>query len=61
MEYTIAKKHHLIGQADILPECSDLPSIGSPEGERCIRLGIPTTVQVSPGTLSYFNFNHNIF
>ncbi len=52
MEYTIAKKHHLIGQADILPECSDLPPIGSPEGKRCIRLGIPNTVQVSPGTFS---------
>lgn len=47
MEYAIAKKHHLIGQADILPDCDDLPSIGSPEGERCIRLGIPNTVQVS--------------
>lgn len=63
MEYAIAKKHHLIGQADILPDCDDLPSIGSPEGERCIRLGIPNTVQVSHGMMlvlhqyeTYYNF-----
>src|SRR5699024_3886300 len=28
LEYTIAKKHPLIGKADILPACDDLPPIG---------------------------------
>lgn len=47
MEYTIAKKHPLIGQAHILPACEELPPIGSKESENCVRLGIPNTVQVS--------------
>ncbi|KAH9413899.1 Inactive tyrosine-protein kinase transmembrane receptor ror1 [Dermatophagoides pteronyssinus] len=46
MEYAIAKKHPLIGHQDILPECDDLPSIGSHEGQRCVRLGIPNTMPV---------------
>jgi receptor tyrosine kinase-like orphan receptor 1 len=49
MEYTIAKKHPLIGQAHILPACEELPPIGSKESENCVRLGIPNTVQVSHG------------
>ncbi|KAH9517899.1 Inactive tyrosine-protein kinase transmembrane receptor ror1 [Dermatophagoides farinae] len=47
MEYAIAKKHPLIGHQDILPECDDLPSIGSHEGQRCVRLGIPNTMPVA--------------
>jgi hypothetical protein len=52
MEYTIAKKHPLIGQAHILPACEELPPIGSKESENCVRLGIPNTVQVSHGMWS---------
>ncbi|CAG2162204.1 unnamed protein product, partial [Oppiella nova] len=47
IEYTIAKKHPLIGQKHILPACEELPPIGSKESENCVRLGIPNTVQVS--------------
>lgn len=58
MEYTIAKQHPLIGKADILPQCDELPSIGSREGENCLRLGIPNTVPVSHGNDSDF---HRLF
>ena len=50
MEHTIAKKHPLIGQAGLLPNCSQLPPIGTPESERCVRLGIPQTVQIDQST-----------
>lgn len=49
MEYTIAKKHPLIGQANILPTCDQLPPIGTKDGDNCIRLGIPNTVQIQHG------------
>ena len=49
MEYTIAKKHPLIGHAQILPTCEELPPIGSRESDNCIRLGIPNSVQVIHG------------
>ena len=54
IEYTIAKKHPLIGQKHILPECEELPPIGSKESENCVRLGIPNTVQVSHGMSKSF-------
>ncbi|KAH9366070.1 hypothetical protein HPB48_000512 [Haemaphysalis longicornis] len=41
MEYSIAKRHPLIGQQNILPVCEDLPPIGSPESDACLRLGVP--------------------
>ncbi|KAH6940978.1 hypothetical protein HPB50_011542 [Hyalomma asiaticum] len=41
MEYSIAKRHPLIGQQNILPVCEDLPPIGSPEAQSCLRLGVP--------------------
>ncbi|KAI1280314.1 Tyrosine-protein kinase transmembrane receptor ROR2 [Halotydeus destructor] len=47
MEYTIAKKHPLIGQkANLLPTCDQLPPAGSPEAASCLRLGVPNVVQV---------------
>ncbi|XP_054162008.1 inactive tyrosine-protein kinase transmembrane receptor ROR1-like isoform X2 [Oppia nitens] len=55
IEYTIAKKHPLIGQKQILPACEELPPIGSKESENCVRLGIPNTVQVSPEHTCYTN------
>ncbi|UXI17807.1 glutamate [NMDA] receptor [Sarcoptes scabiei] len=55
MEYTIAKKHPLIGHQDILPDCDDLPPIGSREGQRCVRLGIPNTISVSPDHNCYYD------
>ena len=50
MEYTIAKKHPLIGQSNILPTCEELPSAGSKDSVNCLRLGVPNVVQVIHGT-----------
>lgn len=49
MEYSIAKRHPLLGQQQILPVCEDLPPIGSKESETCMRLGIPNAVLVDRG------------
>ncbi|KFM72830.1 Tyrosine-protein kinase transmembrane receptor ROR1, partial [Stegodyphus mimosarum] len=46
MEYSIAKRHPLLGQQKILPVCEELPPVGSKESETCMRLGIPNTVLV---------------
>ena len=45
-EYVIAKKHPLIGQKDFLPTCADLPPSQWPDGEECIKLGVPNMVQI---------------
>ncbi|RWS13738.1 tyrosine-protein kinase transmembrane receptor ROR1-like protein [Dinothrombium tinctorium] len=47
MEYTIAKKHPLIGAQNILPTCEVLPSAGSKESHNCLRLGVPNIIQVA--------------
>ena len=49
MEYTIAKKHPLIGKQNILPTCEQLPPAGSKDSDTCIRLGVPNVVQVVHG------------
>lgn len=49
MEYTIAKKHPLIGKQNILPTCEELPPAGSKDSDNCIRLGVPNVVQVVHG------------
>lgn len=50
MEYTIAKKHPLIGQqSNLLTTCEQLPAAGSPDAANCLRLGVPNVVQVVPG------------
>nr|XP_042903811.1 inactive tyrosine-protein kinase transmembrane receptor ROR1 isoform X1 [Parasteatoda tepidariorum] len=46
MEYSIAKRHPLLGQQKILPVCEELPPVGSKESETCMRLGIPSAVIV---------------
>ncbi|XP_054714438.1 inactive tyrosine-protein kinase transmembrane receptor ROR1-like [Uloborus diversus] len=46
MEYSIAKRHPLLGQQQILPVCEDLPPVDSRESETCMRLGIPNAVVV---------------
>ncbi|KDR16037.1 Tyrosine-protein kinase transmembrane receptor ROR1, partial [Zootermopsis nevadensis] len=53
MEYAIAKRHPLIGQQLALPECGDLPAIGSPDSENCLKLGIPRPENVEPDELCY--------
>ncbi|XP_028969176.1 tyrosine-protein kinase transmembrane receptor Ror-like [Galendromus occidentalis] len=41
MEYSIAKRHPVIGPANILPDCKKLPERESREGAKCLALGIP--------------------
>lgn len=55
MEYAIAKRHPLIGQQLALPECGDLPAIGSPDSENCLKLGIPRPENVEPGNSLWFS------
>ncbi|CAL8125621.1 unnamed protein product [Orchesella dallaii] len=40
-EYALAKRHPLIGQQLAIPECAELPPLGSKESASCIRLGLP--------------------
>ncbi|XP_064477295.1 LOW QUALITY PROTEIN: tyrosine-protein kinase transmembrane receptor ROR2-like [Ornithodoros turicata] len=40
MEYSIAKRHPLIGQQNLLPVCEKLAPVGSPESASCLRLGV---------------------
>lgn len=54
MEYAIAKRHPLIGQQLSLPECRDLPAIGSLDSENCLKLGIPRPENVEPGRQNIF-------
>lgn len=53
MEYSIAKRHPVIGRANILPDCKKLPERNSPDGLNCLGLGIPlpTIIQLDEGTL----------
>ncbi|ESO86644.1 hypothetical protein LOTGIDRAFT_51609, partial [Lottia gigantea] len=39
-EYILAKRHPLIGDR-LLPDCSKLAGPGTPEGDDCIRIGVP--------------------
>ena len=49
LEYSIAKRHPLIGQQLGVPECVELPEVDSPESEDCLKLGIPRPENVEPG------------
>jgi len=40
-EYALAKRHPLIGQQLPIPECAELPPLGSKESVTCISLGLP--------------------
>ncbi|XP_078575242.1 inactive tyrosine-protein kinase transmembrane receptor ROR1-like isoform X3 [Branchiostoma floridae x Branchiostoma japonicum] len=51
-EYILAKTHHLIGEW-ILPDCSELPLIGTPESANCIRIGIPTMNHINRSHTCY--------
>ncbi|XP_069694421.1 tyrosine-protein kinase transmembrane receptor Ror-like isoform X3 [Periplaneta americana] len=52
-EYAIAKRHPLIGQQLALPECGDLPAVGSPDSENCLKLGIPMPDNIEPDEMCY--------
>ncbi|KAK3599901.1 hypothetical protein CHS0354_022480 [Potamilus streckersoni] len=40
-EYIVAKQHPLIDNT-VLPKCHELASRGTPDGDNCIRIGVPT-------------------
>nr|CAD7416628.1 unnamed protein product [Timema poppensis] len=54
LEYAIAKRHPLIGKQLVLPECGDLPAVGSRESKDCLMLGIPRPELAEPGDLCYW-------
>ncbi|CAG7786273.1 unnamed protein product, partial [Allacma fusca] len=45
-EYALAKRHPLIGQQLPIPECGELPPLGSTESATCIPLGLPHLTSV---------------
>ncbi|XP_022250578.1 inactive tyrosine-protein kinase transmembrane receptor ROR1-like [Limulus polyphemus] len=45
LEYSIAKRHPLIGLQNILPACEDLAPFGSETSLTCMRLGVPNSIQ----------------
>ena len=45
-ELAIAKSHPLIGHQMSLPECGELPAIGSLSSHNCVKLGIPGLEQL---------------
>ncbi|XP_076354950.1 inactive tyrosine-protein kinase transmembrane receptor ROR1-like isoform X2 [Tachypleus tridentatus] len=53
LEYSIAKRHPVIGKQNILPVCEDLSRVGSEESQNCVRLGVPDSVQVDPQQSCY--------
>lgn len=54
LEYTLAKKHSSIAQANILPSCDNLPAIESHQSNQCIRLGVPNAIHVTSGMIALF-------
>ena len=40
-ELAIAKRHPLLGHQMVLPDCEELPPIGTRESEQCVKLGFP--------------------
>ena len=45
-ELAIAKRHPLLGHQMVLPDCEELPPIGSRESEDCVKLGFPLVNQL---------------
>jgi hypothetical protein len=48
LELAIARRHHMIGKSIQMPECSQLPPIGSDDS--CLRLGLPKAAIIREGT-----------
>lgn len=49
----MAKRHPLIGQQLAIPECAELPPLGSKESVTCIRLGLPHLSPIVKDHLCY--------
>jgi len=54
LEYALAKKHPLIGRQIEMPECMNLPAVGSPDSEDCLQLGMPQPEPVNPDEKCYW-------
>lgn len=49
LEYALAKRHPLIGGRLEMPECMNLPAIGSDGNQDCLQLGMPHPEPVNKG------------
>ena len=45
-EHALARQHPLLAQQIVLPDCEELPPIGTRESEDCVKLGIPLVSQL---------------
>ena len=45
-EHALARQHPLLAQQIVLPDCEELPPIGTRESEDCVQLGIPLVSQL---------------
>ncbi|XP_014668164.1 PREDICTED: inactive tyrosine-protein kinase transmembrane receptor ROR1-like [Priapulus caudatus] len=52
-EYSLAQVHPVLKDKVILPRCSELPDIGTPEAHNCIRIGIPKANPVNMAHTCY--------
>ena len=57
-EYALAKRHHLIGHQLHIPECGELPPLGSKESATCIPLGLPHLTPVVEDHSCYIGNGH---
>jgi len=48
LEYAVAKRHPLIDKVG-LPECSELPPVGTKDSYNCFSIGIPKQSEVIEG------------
>jgi len=55
-ELQIAKRHPLLGHQMVLPDCEELPPIGSRESENCVKLGFPLAQQLIKPHSCYRDF-----
>ena len=50
-EHALARQHPLLAQQIVLPDCEELPPIGTRDSEDCVKLGIPfVTELIQPDT-----------
>ncbi|XP_046670353.1 tyrosine-protein kinase transmembrane receptor Ror-like isoform X1 [Homalodisca vitripennis] len=59
LEYALAKKHPLIGRQLEMPECTNLPAIGSPGSEDCLQLGMPQPEPVNKDEKCFWGVGEN--
>ena len=52
-EHALARQHPLLAQQIVLPDCEELPPIGTRESEDCVELGIPLVDELILGHTCY--------